>query len=107
MSAIEDLLAFHIRAYGLPEPEREARLVADRKFRWDFLFRAQRIAVEVQGGIWTKSRKSGHTTGAGISRDCEKANLAALAGFRTLFFTSSMVRSGEAARLLQRALLSG
>ena len=101
MSRGEETLALHIRALRLPAPEREVALIPGRRYRWDFVWRTQRIALEVQGGIW---RKSGHTTGTGITRDCEKANLAALAGYRTLFVTTDMVDRGEAVIVLQRAL---
>lgn len=96
------MLLLHIRACGLPPPEREARLIPERKFRWDFVWRSHKIAVEVHGGIWRG--KGAHNTGTAITRDCEKANLAALAGFRTLFFTTGMVKDGTAAELLRRAL---
>jgi len=57
------------------------------------------IAIEVQGDIW---RKSAHTTGMGITRDCEKANAATGAGYRLLFFTPKMIQSGEAIAIIER-----
>ncbi len=98
-SPAEELFAQQIRAAGLPEPRREAVLVAGRRWRWDFAFPS--IAIEIQGGIW---KRGGHTTGKGITRDCEKACAAALAGYRTLFFTTAMVRNGTAIALLKQAL---
>ena len=84
---------------------REIRLFSDREWRWDFVAYSPvhdpAIAIEVQGGIW---QKSGHTTGTGITRDCEKANAASEAGYRLLFFTPKMIQSGEALATIERML---
>lgn len=84
---------------------REVQLIADRKFKWDFVIRQANswppVAIEVQGQI---HRKGGHTTGAGITRDCEKADLASCAGYRTLFFTPEMIADGSALRFTLLAL---
>lgn len=112
MSALEDLLAFQIKAAKLPPPEREVALIPGRRFKWDFVWRRKGydleedrffddIAVEVQGGIWNRGA---HGRGTGITRDATKANLAALAGFRTLFFTGDMVKDGSALETLRKAL---
>jgi hypothetical protein len=101
-SGLEDLLLAQIRAVGLPEPERQAKLVPGRKFLHDFVWREHRLAVEVQGGIWL--RKGAHTSGQGVTRDCEKAALALLEGFRTLPVTGEQVRSGDALRWIERLI---
>ncbi len=101
-SDLEEALAFQIKAAGLPEPVRQARLVPGRLFRHDFAWPAHRVCCEVQGGIWVG--KSGHRTARGVMRDCAKANLACLAGYRTLFFTGEMIKSGEALQVLEEAL---
>lgn len=104
VSAPEDMLALQIRAAKLPEPEREAVLIAGRRFRWDFAWRAHKVCAEVQGGIWGKGA---HSSGLGLLRDYEKANLAALAGYRQLFFAPSQIREGTALAWLERALQEG
>ena len=101
MSALEDLLAFHIKAYGLPTPEREYRISKDRKFRFDFAFEASRVVVECQGGIYIKS---GHTTPSGITRDAEKINYATLHGWHILVVTADHVKSGQAIQWIKAAL---
>jgi hypothetical protein len=103
MSKLEDLLLFQIRAMGLPEPEREYRAIKGRKFRFDFAWTEphHRLLVEVQGGTYTKGA---HSTGAGIARDYEKANLACLAGWRCLSFDGKAVKSGEAVEVIRKAL---
>lgn len=102
VSATEDRLSFQLRAAGI-EHEREYHAIPARRYRWDFALVEARVLIEVQGGIWMRDR-TGHTTGKGVRRDCEKANLAALHGWRTLFFTSDMVESGEAVRVIDEVI---
>jgi very-short-patch-repair endonuclease len=60
-----------------------------------------KLLIEVQGGIW---RKSGHSTGVGISRDYEKNNIAVANGWRVLCFSADMVHSGKALELIEKEL---
>lgn len=101
MSALEDRLAEQIRDAMLPEPIREYRAIASRRFRWDFAWPEHRLLLEVQGGVW---KLGGHTSGAGVTRDCEKATLAALGGFRCLAVTRKHIESGLALEWLRQAL---
>jgi very-short-patch-repair endonuclease len=101
VSPLEETLAFQIRAAGLPEPLREYRIVPDRRYRWDFVWRDENLAVEVQGGIYTKG---GHSTGPGIERDAEKLDLATLNGYRVLIVTRKTIESGQALKWIQLAL---
>ena len=89
----EDMLAFHLSANGITY-EREYKAISGRRYRWDFRI-GKTLLVEVQGGTWSRER-SGHSTGAGIRRDCEKSNIAVMNGYKVLYFTSDMVKSGEA-----------
>lgn len=101
-SDVEDEFYFQIKAIDLPLPEREGKIIEGRKFRFDFIWNSQRLAVEINGSTWRPS--TGHTSGSGIARDYEKHNLAVLAGWRTLFFTSDAVRDGSALTILEKAL---
>jgi very-short-patch-repair endonuclease len=101
MSELEETLLFHLRAVGLPEPEREAMLVPGRRWRVDFVWRAAGLVVEVEGGVWQGGR---HTTGAGFSRDIEKYNSLTLLGYHVLRFTGDMVKDGRAVAVIERAL---
>ena len=100
-SALEAKLRLQLRALGLPEPLAEYMAIPGRKFRWDGAWPEKRVLYEVQGGIW---HKGGHSTGAGITRDCEKHNLAALHGWRDFLFTAAMVDDLSAARMLETVL---
>lgn len=101
ISGHEQLLKFQCRALKLPEPEREVRFHATRRWRFDLAWPSLHLAAEVEGGIWKGGR---HTRGKGYEGDCEKYNSAALAGWRVLRFTTGMVKDGRAINVLERAL---
>lgn len=100
-SALEERLNWLIRALGLPTPEREFRFHDTRKWRFDFAWPDQKIAVECEGGAWSGGR---HTRGAGFIADCEKYNAAALQGWRVFRFTKDMIDSRHATDVLTEAL---
>lgn len=95
-------MALHIRVNGLPEPEREYQFHPRRKWRFDFAWPEHRVALEVEGGIWSGGR---HTTGAGFAADCEKYNEAALMGWTVIRVTGDHIDSGAAVDWLRRALV--
>ena len=114
-------LAAQCKAIGLLVETQVQHLIPDRRFVFDLKVTqphgkfAMRycVLVEVQGGIhntvWGKggkrvARPSGHNTAAGISRDCEKVNLAQLNGYRCLLVTPEHVRSGQALKWIEEAL---
>jgi very-short-patch-repair endonuclease len=96
----EELMALHIRAEKLPAPEREWRFHPTRMWRLDFCWPGRKLAVEVEGGVWSGGR---HTRGAGFIKDAEKYNAAAMAGICVLRFTTDQVRDGTAIATLKEA----
>lgn len=92
-SYLEDELERQMKLVGLPEAAREYQFVLTRKWRFDFAWPVQRIAVEVEGGTWQIGR---HQRPAGFERDCEKYNEAAFLGWRVFRFTKNMIESGDA-----------
>lgn len=100
-SQLEAELALQIRALDLPEPIREYPAIKGRKFRFDFAWVERKLLVEVNGGTYTKGA---HSTGRGIARDYEKANLAVLQGWRVLSFDGKAVKSGVAVETIRKAL---
>jgi very-short-patch-repair endonuclease len=81
-------LAWRIYGNGV-QPEREYQFAKDigRKFRFDFAFPAQRLAIECDGGQYAY-RGGRHATDA----DREKLNIAACLHWRVLRFSGSMLR---------------
>ncbi len=100
-SLLESALLFQIRAVKLPEPERELKFCPQRRFRFDFAWKQESLAVEVDGGHWIRGR---HARGSGIDLDCEKGALALLMGWRVLHVTSTHINSGEAIQWIEKLL---
>ena len=104
-SHLEALLLAQLRAAGLPEPERQHKLIPGRRFAADFCWVEERLYCEVDGGTWAP--KSRHTSGSGVESDCEKSSLAAGLGFRQVRVTGRQVESGQALAWIQAALEGG
>lgn len=103
-SELELLLLEQIRRAGLPEPVQQHRFATDigRNWAFDFAWPGQhRLAVEVDGGTWTRGR---HTSGAGFQGDCDKTNQAQIMGWLVLRFTGADVREHRAVATIERAL---
>lgn len=103
MSPLERAILTQIKMYGLPEPELQAMIIPGRKWRWDMAWPSKRLAVEIQGGVWTRGK---HGRGSGIIADMDKLNAATLAGWRVLQFAVNHVDSGEAVATIEKAILS-
>jgi len=71
------------RQFRLPEPRPEYRFDPNRQWRIDYYFEAngRRVALEVEGGIWTGGR---HTRPKGFMGDLEKYNAMAQSGILLL-----------------------
>jgi very-short-patch-repair endonuclease len=93
LSTGEETFMQHCQAYGL-EPWREMVLIPGRKWRVDFFFQEQKVAVEIEGG--TKYGRSRHSKGVGFENDARKYNAIARAGILLLRYSTAMVISGEA-----------
>jgi very-short-patch-repair endonuclease len=71
-----------------PEPEQEYRFHAIRRWRFDFAWPDALVAVECEGGTWTRGR---HTRGKGFENDCYKYNAATAQGWRVFRCTKGML----------------
>lgn len=69
------------RDEGIPVPQTEYRFDGSRKWRFDLAWPDQKIALEIEGGVWTGGR---HNRGSGFVKDIEKYNRAACLGWRVL-----------------------
>ena len=86
------------RAFDIIRPIPEYRFHPVRRWRIDWAWPAQKLAVEIEGGIYSRGR---HVRGAGFQKDMEKYNALTLAGWRLLRFTPAQVKDGTAARIVQ------
>lgn len=118
MSNLEETMALLILACELPEPTRQYKFARDivghgpgirkrlkdanlRDWRFDFAWPDRKIAVEVDGGVWTRGR---HVRGAGFISDMEKLNAATLHGWRVVRFATNHLTDGYAVAILSELL---
>ncbi len=88
-------------AAGLPRPVPEYIFCPGRRWRFDWCFVAEKLAIEQQGGLFVQGR---HVRGAALLNEYAKLSQAAILGFRILFVTPQQFASGEALKLVEQAL---
>ena len=86
---------------GLPVPVGEFIFHPVRKWRLDHAWPDRKLAVEVQGGIFSHGR---HVRGAAMLKEFEKLNTAAAMGWRFLYFTPGQIADGSAMPVIESAL---
>ncbi len=89
------------KAAGIQVPVREYRITETRRFRWDYAWPEYRVALEQQGGVWSRGA---HGRGTGIVRDQEKANLAAMHGWLCLYCQPRDLLKRETMEAIARTL---
>ncbi len=88
-------------AAGLQEPVEEFRVCAHRQWRFDWAWPKAKVALEIEGGVWTQGR---HTRGSGFLADMLKYNEAAVAGWRIIRCTPKQFARGSIIETLKRAM---
>lgn len=88
-------------AWGIPEPTPEFRFCGDRKWRTDFAWTDERLALEVEGGLWVKGR---HNRPKSMIDEMSKYNRLAMIGWRLLRCTPQQLESGEIMGTIREAL---
>jgi len=78
---------WRVHCAGLPQPVREHRFHATRRWRFDFAWPSQKVAVEMEGLGGGR-----HQRRAGFINDTEKYNAAIMCGWRVLRFTGDDLR---------------
>jgi len=93
------------RMAGLPVPTPEYLFARSMKRRWrfDWAFVEQQVAVEVEGGAFMVGGGR-HTRGAGFVRDLEKYNHATILGWRVLRVTPQQITNWKALTYVERLL---
>ena len=92
------------RLSGLPEPIAEhafAKAALGRRWRFDWAWVDERVALEVQGGLFTGGR---HARGPALLREHEKLNAAAALGWRVVFCVPKDVQAGAVIDAVGKAL---
>lgn len=103
MNDLADTLAMHLRAVGVRDFQREFRFHPVRRWRFDIAMPRLRLAIECDGGLYIRGR---HSRGKSQEDDYVKHNAAVVLGWRVLKFGPNHVKSGEALRVVEQALLS-
>lgn len=74
-----------------------------RRWRFDYAIPTAKIAIEVEGGVWTGGR---HTSPKGFLNDIEKYNTATIMGWRLLRTTPDRLCSNETLQMV-RDIIAG
>ena len=72
-----------------------------RKWKFDLAIPGKKIAVEIEGGVYTGGR---HTRGRGYVNDMEKYNNAVLLGWRLLRFTPDQLKKWSTIEMIKSLL---
>lgn len=88
-------------AQGIPAPEAEHKFAPDRRWRFDYSWTAHKVALEVEGGVWTGGR---HTRGSGFLGDMEKYNRAAVLGWRVARVVPSELMKTATVELIRQMI---
>lgn len=99
---VENLMYRQLRDAGIKGFRRNSPFIEGRRFQADFWFYNDRVALEVDGGVWMA--RGGHTTGAGYTSDRERDVEALLQGILTVRYTSDQVRKGYAIETFPKIL---
>jgi hypothetical protein len=91
------------KAHGLPKPVEEFRF-CKRLWRFDYAWLEEKVALEVEGGVWTEGR---HVRGTGYLGDMAKYNEAAILGWFVLRCTPKDIETGAIFPLLKKILCQG
>ena len=96
-----DLFQKVCKAKGFDVPDVEFQFVKDRKWRFDYAWPDRKVALEVEGGVWTQGR---HTRGSGFVKDMTKYNRAAREGWLVFRTVPKELMSADTFDMLAHAL---
>lgn len=81
-----------------PEWVKEYRFHKTRRWRFDFAIPEQKIAIEINGGIWNYGR---HNRASGYIKDLEKMNEAQLLGWRVFQLHNATITAPNLKRIIE------
>lgn len=98
---IRDVFTVICRTDLQVECVKEYRFHPTRKWRFDYAIPEHKIALEVEGGVWTRGR---HTSPKGFLNDIEKYNTATLMGWRVFRTTPDDLYKSATIKLVKCAI---
>jgi very-short-patch-repair endonuclease len=90
-----------LQSYLGTEIESEVAFCKGRKFRFDFAIVDKKIAIEIEGGIFSGGR---HTRGAGFTKDMEKYNIAVENGWVVLRYSPAEIKKTSTFEQIKKVL---
>lgn len=96
-----DLFTQTIRSIFKCECVKEYAFHQKRRWRFDYAIPEYRIAIEVEGGVWTKGR---HTRAKGFLGDMDKYNTAAVMGWTLVRTTPTKLMTKQTFDYIKQAL---
>jgi hypothetical protein len=90
-----------LRSAHIPIPVAEHKFCETRRWRFDWAWIDRKIALEIEGGVWSGGR---HTRGVGFLKDMEKYNQATLEGWRVFRTTPQGLTTQTTIEMLKKAL---
>lgn len=93
-----------LKGQGIPLPLSEVgfkEIGIQRKFRFDYYWPEFRLALEIEGGIFTRQA---HGSIRGILRDKEKYSLAASAGVRVIAVPPNLMLKTQTFDMIKQAM---
>lgn len=91
----------YCRTLGIPDPKAEVQFHSTRRWRFDYAWPEHRVALEIEGGVFTGGR---HTSGAGFLKDAEKYNYAACMGWAIIRCMPRTLCTGDTMAFIKRAI---
>jgi very-short-patch-repair endonuclease len=82
---------------------RQYRFHPVRRWRFDYASPDHRVAIEIQGGIWTNGR---HSRGSGQVQEFEKMNAAAHLGWRVFFLHAGTINDTPTLSMIANTIAS-
>lgn len=86
----------------IPTPEHKFH--KSRKWRIDYAFAGQKLAVEIEGGVWSRGR---HTRGSGFVGDMEKYNALTEDGWYLLRYQPHKIDFDQIKRIIHNIDMYG
>lgn len=100
---LRDVFTVICKTYLKVECVKEFKFHPVRKWRFDYAVPEHKIALEVEGGVWTGGR---HTSPKGFLGDIEKYNTATLMGWRVFRTTPDDLYKKKTLDLMKSAILN-
>ena len=101
-SELEQEFEFQLKLFEFPKWETEYMFAKEdmgRRWRFDFAWPDYKIALEIEGGVFSGGR---HVRGKGFTADCEKYSAAACLGWAVLRVTAKHIADGDAIEWLDQ-----